>query len=157
MTAKPLIRIVDDDEALTASSAMLLEAMGWDVAVWHSGGAFLDEADLMRPGCLVLDVRMPGLTGLDVQAELERRGSNLPILFLSAHGSIHTVPQPRLPSLGRAHSLPYERIVAPLCGGGIFGRTCALSRCGHFCRTPGGPHAPHPYAGSHHCRRRLHG
>lgn len=62
MTAKPLIRIVDDDEALTASSAMLLEAMGWDVAVWHSGGAFLDEADLMRPGCLVLDVRMPGLT-----------------------------------------------------------------------------------------------
>lgn len=67
---------------------MLLEAMGWDVAVWHSGGAFLDEADLMRPGCLVLDVRMPGLTGLDVQAELERRGSNLPILFLSAHGSI---------------------------------------------------------------------
>ena len=75
MTAKPLIRIVDDDEALTASSAMLLEAMGWDVAVWHSGGAFLDEADLMRPGCLVLDVRMPGLTGLDVQAELERRGS----------------------------------------------------------------------------------
>lgn len=78
MTAKPLIRIVDDDEALTASSAMLLEAMGWDVAVWHSGGAFLDEADLMRPGCLVLDV----------QAELERRGSNLPILFLSAHGSI---------------------------------------------------------------------
>lgn len=88
MTAKPLIRIVDDDEALTPSSAMLLEAMGWDVAVWHSGGAFLDEADLMRPGCLVLDVRMPGLTGLDVQAELERRGSNLPILFLSAHGSI---------------------------------------------------------------------
>ena len=88
MTAKPLIRIVDDDEALTASIAMLLEAMGWDVAVWHSGGAFLDEADLMRPGCLVLDVRMPGLTGLDVQAELERRGSNLPILFLSAHGSI---------------------------------------------------------------------
>ena len=65
-----------------------LERMGWDVAVWHSGGAFLDEADLMRPGCLVLDVRMPGLTGLDVQAELERRGSNLPILFLSAHGSI---------------------------------------------------------------------
>ena len=51
MTAKPLIRIVDDDEALTASSAMLLEAMGWDVAVWHSGGAFLDEADLMRPVC----------------------------------------------------------------------------------------------------------
>ena len=83
MTAKPLIRIVDDDEALTASIAMLLEAMGWDVAVWHSGGAFLDEADLMRPGYLVLDVRMPGLTGLDVQAELERRGSNLPILFLS--------------------------------------------------------------------------
>ncbi|WP_410106853.1 flavocytochrome c [Sutterella wadsworthensis] len=88
MTAKPLIRIVDDDEALTASSAMLLEAMGWDVAVWHSGGAFLDEANLMRPGCLVLDVHMPGLTGLDVQAELERRGSNLPIIFLSAHGSI---------------------------------------------------------------------
>lgn len=70
---------------------------------------------------------------------------------------LRTVPQPRLPSLGRAHSLPYERIVAPLCSGGIYGRTCALSRGGHFCRTPRGPHAPHPYAGSYHCRRRFHG
>lgn len=88
MPAKPLIRIVDDDEALTQSSAMLLETMGWDVAVWNSGDAFLEEADLDRPGCLVLDVRMPGLTGLDVLAELEKRGSALPVLFLSAHGNI---------------------------------------------------------------------
>lgn len=88
MNVKPLIRIVDDDEALTQSSAMLLEAMGWDVVTYASGDRFLAEADLKRPGCLVLDVRMPGLTGLDVQAELEKRGSNLPILFLSAHGNI---------------------------------------------------------------------
>lgn len=92
MTAKPLIRIVDDDEALTASSAMLLEAMGWDVAVWHSGGAFLDEADLMRPGCLVLDVRMPGLTGLDVQAELE--GSIQMAVHVMRHGAVDFLEKP---------------------------------------------------------------
>lgn len=67
---------------------MLLETMGWDVARYTDGRDFLEHDTLEGPGCIVLDVRMPGLTGLDVQDELVRRGSKLPILFLSAHGTI---------------------------------------------------------------------
>ncbi|MDO5532172.1 response regulator transcription factor [Sutterella sp.] len=88
MTDRPLIRIVDDDEALAASSALLLESMGWEVARYPDGPTFLANDDLKRPGCIVLDVQMPGMDGLEVQAELTRRGSTVPILFLSAHGSI---------------------------------------------------------------------
>lgn len=67
---------------------MLLETMGWEVARYTDGRDFLERDTLEGPGCIVLDVRMPGLTGLDVQDELVRRGSKLPILFLSAHGTI---------------------------------------------------------------------
>lgn len=85
---RPLIRIVDDDPALGESFALLLATMGWDVARYADGQTFLAEDSLEGPGCIVLDVRMPGMTGLEVQAELERRGCRLPILFLSAHGTI---------------------------------------------------------------------
>lgn len=85
---KPLIRIVDDDAELAASFALLLETMGWTVRHYPDGATFLREDTLEGPGCVVLDMRMPGMTGLEVQAELERRESKLPILFLSAHGNI---------------------------------------------------------------------
>ena len=85
---KLLIRIVDDDAELAESFALLLETMGWTVKHYADGPSFLREDTLEGPGCVVLDVRMPGMTGLEVQAELERRGSKLPILFLSAHGNI---------------------------------------------------------------------
>lgn len=92
---KPLIRIVDDDEALAASTAMLLESMGWETVSYTDGAKFLAEDDFTRPGCIILDVRMPGMTGLDVQAQLEKIQVSVPILFLSAHGTIqmavHTV------------------------------------------------------------------
>lgn len=92
---KPLIRIVDDDEALAASTAMLLESMGWETVSYNDGAKFLAEDDFTRPGCIILDVRMPGLTGLDVQERLEKIQNSIPVLFLSAHGNIqmavHTV------------------------------------------------------------------
>lgn len=88
MNDKPLIHIVDDDEALAASTALLLESMGWETARWNSGELFLAEADLTRPGCIVLDVQMPGMDGLAVQDALTRRNCSLPVLFLTAHGSI---------------------------------------------------------------------
>lgn len=88
MRTTPLIRIVDDDEGLAESFQLLLHAMGWEARLWTDGQAFLAEDDLEGPGCILLDVRMPGLTGLEVQAALEAKGSNLPIIFLSAHGNI---------------------------------------------------------------------
>ena len=62
--------------------------MGWDTAAYTSGRRFLASDDLTRPGCIVLDVRMPGLTGPEIQEKLIEMGCRLPIIFLSAHGSI---------------------------------------------------------------------
>lgn len=83
-----LIRIVDDDEQFVASQKMLIESLGWEVAAFSSALDFLTEDSLERPGCLILDVRMPTMTGLELQQELEKRGCQLPIIFLSAHGDI---------------------------------------------------------------------
>lgn len=85
---KPIIHIVDDDVELVESTTLLLQTMGWEVASYGCGSEFLEQADLDRPGCIVLDMRMPGMTGLEVQEALVNEGCRLPILFLSAHGSI---------------------------------------------------------------------
>ena len=89
MSDLPLIRIIDDDVDVLNSQRMLLETLGWEVVTYESGIEFLKRDSLKRPGCLVLDMRMPGMTGIEVQQELERRGvSHLSIIFLSAHGDI---------------------------------------------------------------------
>lgn len=88
MMKTPLIRIVDDDEDFLDSQKMLLETLGWDVKTYSRARMFLEDADLERPGCVILDVRMPEMTGLEVQDALEARGSTLPVIFLSAHGDI---------------------------------------------------------------------
>jgi two component response regulator len=74
-TTLPLIRIVDDDEELRNSQKMLLASLGWSVKTYESALAFLSDDELTRPGCLILDVRMPGMTGLELQQELMRRGA----------------------------------------------------------------------------------
>ncbi len=96
MSDRPLIRIVDDDPELLTSQKMLLSTLGWEVIAYSSGVEFLAHDALKRPGCLVLDVRMPGMTGLEVQQELEKRGvEHISIVFLSAHGdlsmAVHTM------------------------------------------------------------------
>ena len=95
MIHTPLIRIVDDDETLLDSQKMLLETLGWEVKTYARARQFLEDDTLTRPGCVLLDVRMPEMTGLEVQAELEKRHSTLPIIFLSAHGdnamAVHTM------------------------------------------------------------------
>lgn len=89
MKGFPLIRIVDDDQELLNSQKMLLETLGWEVAVYESALDFLARDNIDRPGCLILDVRMPGMTGIELQEELAKKGAgSLPIIFLSAHGSI---------------------------------------------------------------------
>lgn len=84
----PLIRLVDDDELFRLSQTMLLKARGWEVAGYGSGEAFLKEADLTRAGCIILDVRMQGLTGMQVHRELQQKGCTLPVIFLTGHGDI---------------------------------------------------------------------
>ncbi len=95
MSDTPLIRIVDDDPELLASQKMLLETLGWEVITYASGVEFLKHDELKRPGCVVLDMRMPGMTGLEVQEELENRGvTHLSIIFLTAHGEVDAAVHP---------------------------------------------------------------
>ena len=86
----PLIRLVDDDDDYRASQSFLLSTLGLELRDWSSARAFLAEDDVKRPGCLVLDIRMPDMTGLEVQQELIKRGSPLPIIFLTGHGDVTT-------------------------------------------------------------------
>ncbi len=85
-----LIRLVDDDAVLRHSLAFLLQAEGWTVAEYESAEAFLANDRLAQPGCLVLDIRMDGMSGLELQQELMRRGSRLPVIFLTGHGTMET-------------------------------------------------------------------
>ena len=80
-----LIRLVDDDESLLFSTKILLEVLGWKVAAYNSPAEFLVRDNLSIPGCAVLDVRMPQMTGLEVQETLIERGF---AHFLSGHGDI---------------------------------------------------------------------
>lgn len=83
-----LVRIVDDDADQLKSLAFLLRMGGFEVMTYQSAQAFLEMDDPRKPGCLLLDHRMPGMTGMELQAELVERGSLLPVIFLSAHGDI---------------------------------------------------------------------
>lgn len=85
---KPLVRIVDDDDGVRASAAFLLEAAGFEVCPYESARAFLEQDDTERPGCVLLDARMPGMTGLELQDALCERGCKLPVVFVTGHGDV---------------------------------------------------------------------
>ena len=82
------VYVVDDDESVRTAQARLLKSVGLRVEVFGSARAFLDHDRADVPGCLLLDVRMPGLSGLDLQQELAASEVDLPIVFMSAHGDI---------------------------------------------------------------------
>jgi FixJ family two-component response regulator len=84
----PVVFFVDDDQAVRDGLALLLEAAGLNVQSFESAEAFLRGYDPRRGGCLVLDVRMPGMSGPQLHEELVRRGWSLPVIFLTAHGDI---------------------------------------------------------------------
>ena len=83
-----LIRVVDDDAHMRGSLEYMLTAEGFAVKTYPSAQAFLTDDAPSRPGCLILDVKMDGMTGLELQEEMIRRGIRLPVVFLSAHGDI---------------------------------------------------------------------
>lgn len=83
-----LIRIIDDDVELNNSLKFLLTAEGWDVASYTNARDFLVNDSPSVAGCLLLDVRMPGMSGLELQKEMNDRHIHLPIIFLTAHGDI---------------------------------------------------------------------
>lgn len=86
MSEKPTVFVVDDDQAVRSALHFALESSGFKVELHANAHEFLESYDLDRPGCLVLDVRMPGMSGLDLQKELESRRILLPVIFLTGHG-----------------------------------------------------------------------
>lgn len=84
----PSVSIVDDDQQVRESLAALVQSMNIDVDCYASGTEFLDRFDASRPGCIVLDLRMPQLSGLDVIDELAARGIDVPVIMISGHGDI---------------------------------------------------------------------
>lgn len=83
-----IIHVVDDDEALRDSLVWMLEANAYRVAAYESAEAFLQAGGADMPGCLLLDVRMPGMSGIELFEELRRRHCALPVVFITGHGDV---------------------------------------------------------------------
>lgn len=88
MNVRPSIFVVDDDSAVRDSLKLLLRSVGQAVETFGSGQEFLDGYNDDRAGCLVLDIRMPGMSGLELQQKLNERHSILPIIFITGHGDV---------------------------------------------------------------------
>ena len=90
MKHQPTVFIVDDDKAVCDGLALLLASVELSVEVFASASEFLDAYDPSRSGCLILDMRMPGMSGPELQKRLTERGMEIPIIFLSGHGDVAT-------------------------------------------------------------------
>jgi FixJ family two-component response regulator len=90
MNEPPIIFIVDDDDSLRASMSELLGAAGFRTRCYASTGDFLLNPPADEPGCVLLDVRLPGPSGLDLQAGLQRHGIGLPVIFLTGYADVRT-------------------------------------------------------------------
>jgi len=87
-THAAVIYVVDNDDAFRDSLCWLLESAGHTVAAYADAESFLGALDPLQHGCLVLDIRMPGMSGLELQDELKRHGNPLPIIFVTGHGDV---------------------------------------------------------------------
>jgi len=85
---QPIVFVVDDDGSVREAIASLLRSVHLDVQSFGSAQEFIDAEPVDRPACLVLDVRLPGASGLDLQRDLRARGVGIPIIFLTAHGDV---------------------------------------------------------------------
>ena len=88
MTSDAVIHLIDDDEGVRHAVAFLLTASGFAVRVYDSAIAFLDALPTVQPGCIVTDVRMPGMDGLTLQRVLKTRGTGLPVIVITGHGDV---------------------------------------------------------------------
>lgn len=90
MTASDLVAIVDDDETLRDSLSTVLASVGLDVRGFHSASDFLHHLEQLECSCLLLDLRMPGMSGIELQRRLGELNARMPIVFMSGHGDLET-------------------------------------------------------------------
>ena len=102
-SSRLLVAVIDDDESVRESLPDLLREVGYAVHAFASAEEFLDAGDLTRTRCLILDVAMPGMSGPELQRELQRRGQGIPVVFITAHAD--EAVRPRLVEQGAATCL----------------------------------------------------
>lgn len=85
---KPIVFVVDDDESVCKALRRLMKSAGYNIRTFTSAEDFLNQGCQNVPGCLILDMRMPGMSGLELQERLADAGSKMPIIFMSAHEDI---------------------------------------------------------------------
>ena len=88
MNKLPVVMVVDDDSGVRNAMRALLKSVGLNAALYASAQEFLGAYDPHQPGCLLLDIRMPGMSGMDLQQELNLRGAVVPVIFMSGHADI---------------------------------------------------------------------
>lgn len=89
----PTVHIIDDDDAIRSSLRLLIKTSGYTPQTYESAEQLLQEADLNQHGCLVVDVRMPGMSGLDLQQHLNSNGYKIPLIIITGHGDIDMAVQ----------------------------------------------------------------
>jgi len=85
---KQTVFIIDDDEAMRDSLGLLMKSVGFEYKTYRSGLDFLDNYDVESSGCLLLDIRMPGISGLELQTKMKEISLDLPIIFITGHGDV---------------------------------------------------------------------
>ncbi|MDN5874893.1 MAG: response regulator [Sinobacteraceae bacterium] len=90
---EPIVYVVDDDESARDAMMALFKSVSLESQAFGSAEAFLETANDVRPGCVLVDLRMPGMSGLDLQRSLQERGCKLPVIFLSGHGDVSAAVQ----------------------------------------------------------------
>ncbi|MBB4096483.1 response regulator transcription factor [Sphingomonas kyeonggiensis] len=88
MNDRRLVHIIDDEESVRNSIGFMLQTTGYSVRTWPSGAAFLRDLRSAEPGCILLDIRMPEMDGLQVQQQLTARGVTMPVIVLTGHGDV---------------------------------------------------------------------
>ena len=111
MTDRKLIHIVDDEDAIRRSASFMLKTSGYAVETWSSGAAFLKDIRHAEHGCVLLDVRMPEIDGLEVQKILVERGVTMPVIILTGHGDVSIAV--RAMKMGAVEFIekPFEKVV----------------------------------------------
>lgn len=88
MSDKPLVHIIDDEDSVRRGASFFLKTSGYAVRTWESGVSFLKEVRHAETGCILLDIRMPEMDGLEVQQQLNERGVTMPVIVLTGHGDV---------------------------------------------------------------------